>query len=115
MNTVNTINTRISKSSSSSKGGIIDFITNYESLVIFSGFAFVFMITIIFTGIFQAGDVVRTNLLYNCIGALTMAFAFIYIIFNTMGSQIIILGKSIDAGMIIYVAIILFVMFVFGN
>ena len=111
---MNTINTRITKTSSGSKG-MIDFITNYESLVIFGGFGFVFMITIIFTGVFQAGEVVRTNLLYNCIGALMMALAFIYIIFNTMGSQIIILGTPVDAGMIVYVAIILFVMFVFGN
>ena len=112
---MSTINTRISKTSSGSKGGFINFITNYESLVIFGGFGFLFMVTIIFTGIFQAGDVVRTNVLYNSIGALMMAFAFIYIIFNTMGSQIIILGTPIDAGMIIYVSIILFVMFVFGN
>jgi hypothetical protein len=113
MNTA--INSRISKTSSSSKGGFLDFITNYESLVIFGGFGFVFMVTIIFTGIFQAGDVVRTNVLYNCIGALMMSFAFIYIIFNTMGSNIVILGKTIDAGMIVYISIILFVMFVFGN
>ena len=109
------MNTRITKTSSSSKGGFIDWVTNYEALVIFGGFIGVFAITIIFTGIFQAGDVVRTNVLYNTIGALFMTFAFIYTIFNFMGSQIIILGKSIDAGMIIYVAIILFVMFVFGN
>ena len=109
------INTRISKTTSSSKGGLLDFITNYESLVIFGGFAFVFMVSIVFTGVFQAGDVVRTNLLYNCIGAFGMAFGFIYIIFTTMGSQLIILGAPIDTGMIIYVSIILFIMFVFGN
>jgi hypothetical protein len=113
MNT--SINTRITKSSSKKNGGIIDSITNYESLVIFGGFAFIFMVTIIFTGVFQAGEVVRTNLLYNCIGAFMMSFAFIYIIFNTMGSQLIILGAPIDTGMVIYVAIILFIMFVFGN
>jgi hypothetical protein len=111
---MNTINTRITKTPTGSKG-MIDSITNYESLVIFGGFGFVFMVTIIFTGIFQAGDVVRTNLFYNVIGALMMSLAFIYVIFSTMGSQIIILGKSIDAGMIVYIAIILFVMFVFGN
>jgi hypothetical protein len=112
---MNTINTRITKTPSGSKGGFLNFITNYESLVIFGGFGFVFMITIIFTGVFQAGDVIRTNVLYNAFGALMMAFAFIYIIFNTMGSQLIILGTTIDAGMVIYVSIILFVMFVFGN
>lgn len=109
------INTRITKTSRSSKGGFLDFITNYESLVIFGGFAVVFMATIIFAGIFHAGPVVRTNLLYNAFGAFMMTFGFIYIIFKTMGSQLIILGAPIDAGMIVYIAIILFVMFVFGN
>ena len=41
------INTRITKTSSSSKGGFIDWITNYEALVIFGGFIGVFAATII--------------------------------------------------------------------
>jgi len=44
-----------------------------------------------------------------------MAFGFIYVIFTFMGNQVIILGEQVDIGMILYVAIVLFVMFVLGN
>jgi len=98
-----------------SSGSLVDWITKYDSLVIFGGFGVVIIITIILTGIFQAGPVVRDNLLYNAFGALMMAFAFIYVIFNFLGRQISILGKSIDVGMIVYLAIVLFIMFVLGN
>ena len=103
------------KTVSGSKGSFINWITQYESLVIFGGFGIVILITIILTGIFQAGPVVRDNVLYNAFGALAMAGAFIYLIFSFMGSQIIILGQPIDIGMIIYLSIVLFVIFVLGN
>ncbi len=101
---------RHSKSSS-----LIDFITEYDSLVIFGGFGVAILFTIIITGVFQAGPVVRDNLLYNAAGAMAMALGFIYIIFRCMGSTVVILGKSLDVGMLIYMSIVLFVMFVFGN
>ena len=94
---------------------LIDWITQYDSLVIFGGFGLAIMGIILFTGIFQAGPVVRKNVLYNALGAMVMAIGFIYIIFKFMGNQVIILGEQIDIGMIIYVAIVLFVMFVLGN
>jgi len=99
----------------SKSGSLIDFITEYESLVIFGGFGVAIMFTIIITGVFQAGPVVRDNLLYNAAGAMAMAFGFIYIIFKCMGTTIVILGKSVDMGMLVYMSIVLFVMFVFGN
>jgi len=107
-----TLNT---KNKSKSGSSFLDWVTQYESLVIFGGFGFVILITIILAGIFQAGPSNRDNLLYNAFGALMMAFAFIYLIFSFMGQQIIILGKSVDIGMIVYVSIVLFIMFVLGN
>ena len=103
------------KNVSGSAGSFFNWITQYESLVIFGGFGIVILITVILTGIFQAGPVVRDNLLYNTFGAFIMAGAFIYIIFSFMGSHIVILGKPLDVGMVIYIAIVLFVIFVFGN
>ena len=114
MNTLNTYKPP-PKIVSKSSGSLINWITQYESLVVFGGFAVVILMVIIITAIFQAGPVVRENVLYNAIGALFMSFLFIYIIFAFMGSQIIILGKPIDVGMIIYISIVLFVIFVFGN
>jgi len=98
----------------SSKSGF-HWISNYESLVIFGGFGALIVGVVILSGIFQAGSQYRNNILYNAFGAIIMAFAFIYTIFNFMGSKIIILGKSVDVGMIIYISIVLFIIFVFGN
>jgi hypothetical protein len=94
---------------------LIDWITQYDSLVVFGGFGLAIVGVIVFTGIFQAGPGVRDNVLYNALGAIVMAIGFVYIIFKFMGNQVIILGNQVDIGMIIYVAIVLFVMFVLGN
>ena len=94
---------------------VIDWVTQYDSLVVFGGFGLAIMGVILFTGIFQAGPVVRDNVLYNALGAMLMSIGFIYVIFKFMGNQVIILGKQVDIGMFVYVAIVLFVMFVLGN
>ena len=83
--------------------------------MIFGGFGFAIIIVICLTGIFQAGPIVRENALYNALGAICMAIGFVYLIFTVMGDQVIILGSQIDIGMVIYIAIVLFVMFVLGN
>ena len=108
-------NTISIKKQSKKSSSLIESITEYESLFVFGGFGCAIILTIILTGIFQAGPRVRNNMLYNSIGALGMAFGFIYVIFNFMGKQVIIFGKQIDIGMVIYIAIVLFVMFVLGN
>lgn len=93
----------------------MDWITQYESLVVFVGFGIAVTGTVILTGIFQAGPERRDNVLYNACGAMAMAIGFIYLIFAFMGSTIVILGQTIDIGMIVYIAIVLFIMFVLGN
>ena len=93
----------------------ISWISQYDSLVIFGGFSIAIIGTIIFTGVFHAGDSVRTNLLFNSICGLGMAALFIWLIFNFMGSQIVVFGKTIDVGLIVYIFIILFIVFIFGN
>ena len=98
-----------------SGGGFIDWITQYETLVIFGSLGCLIVITIILTGMFEAGPIVRQNVLYNAVGSICMAIGFIYIIFAFMGENITILGNTIDMGMVIYIAIVLFVMFVLGN
>lgn len=99
------------------KGGnsFIDFFTRYDSLVIFGGFIISILIAIVFIGIFQAGPTVRSNVLFNLLGGLGMSILFIYLIFRFMGSSIFILGKKIDMGMIVYIFIVLFVIFILGN
>ena len=106
---------KTSKISHGSKGSFLDWISQYESLVIFGGFIMVILATIVLAGMFQASDPYRPNLLYNAFGAMAMGFAFIYTIFSFMGQQIVVFGTPIDVGMIIYVGIVLFIIFVFGN
>jgi len=100
----------------SSKGSnLISWITQYDSLVVFGGLGIAILGTIILTGLFHAGPVVRTNLLFNAICGFGMSFVFIWLIFKFMGSQIVILGKSFDVGMIVYIFIMCFIIFILGN
>ena len=94
---------------------LIDSILEYESVVVFGGLGCAILGTIIMTGIFQAGSSQRDNILFNAAGAIFMGVGFIYIIITFMGSKLEVYGKQIDMGMIIYLAIVLFVMFVLGN
>lgn len=95
--------------------GLIGWITQYDSLVVFGGLGIAVMGTIILTGLFQAGPIVRTNLLFNAVCGFGVAFLFIWLIFKFMGSQIVIMGKSFDVGMVVYIFIVCFVIFVMGN
>jgi hypothetical protein len=108
-------NTVTNSTNKKSNSGIISFITQYDSLVIFGGLLIAILLTIIFAGIFVAGPVVRDSLLYNAAGAFLISFIFIYVIFKFMGHHIVILGKRLDFGMILYILIILFIIFILGN
>jgi hypothetical protein len=108
-------NNNNNNSSSKSDDGIMAFITNYESLIIFGGFGALALGVIILAGMFQAGPIVRENTVYNAAGAMCMAFGFIYLIFASMGETVMIIETEVDMGMVIYIAIVLFVMFVLGN
>lgn len=114
MNSSNNKNTS-SKKGSSGNGGIIDWVTQYDSLVIFGGLGGVIFLTVLYTGLFQAGPIIRPNVVFNAALAILMSFGFIWVIFHFMGAKISIFGKSFDVGMIIYIAIVFFVMFVLGN
>jgi len=93
----------------------LDWITQYDSFVIFSiGFIAV-ILTIIITGLFHSGDSVRTNVLFNSLCGLGLAFTTIWLIFKFMGAKITLLGKSFDFGMLVYISVILFIVFIFGN
>jgi len=114
-NTVINSTPKISNTNKKSSNGIISFITQYDSLVIFGGLLISILLTIIFAGIFVAGPVVRDSLFYNAAGAFLISFIFIYVIFKFMGHNIVILGKRFDFGIILYVLIILFIIFILGN
>ena len=114
----NSSSIKIQKSSSKGKtktGSFLGWITQNDTVVVFGGFGIAIMGAITIIGMFQAGDPVRPNVLYNAFGALLMSFGFIYLIFKFMGQEVIIFDKTIDVGMIVYISIILFIIFVMGN
>lgn len=93
----------------------LEVITNYDSLVIFSIFFISVIVIIILTGLFHSGPIIRTNILFNALGGIVMAVVFVWLIFKFMGNRINILGIQFDIGMIVYIFIVCFVIFVFGN
>jgi hypothetical protein len=111
--TANTVSKK--KSNKNKVGGLIGWITQYDSLVVFGGMGIALMATIIFTGLFQAGPMIRSNILYNAVGGIMLAITFIWLIFKFMGSQVVVFGKSFDVGMVVYIGIVCFVIFILGN
>jgi hypothetical protein len=100
----------------SNKGfSLMNFITQYDSLVVFGSLILLILATIIFTGLFVAGPIVRTDLLFNAGGAFLISFLFIYVIFTFMGQHIVIFGVRFDVGMVLYILIVMFIMFILGN
>jgi len=58
---------------------------------------------------------VRNNLLFNAAGAIAMGVGFVYIIFKFLGAKISLFTVPIDMGMLIYILIVLFVIFILGG
>ena len=112
--TSNTVKNRpVSKTNTNT--GLLQWITQYDSLVVFGGFGLVICLTVLYTGLFQAGPMYRSSVVFNAAMGILMAFGFMYIIYTFMGEKINIWGKSFDIGMVIYIFIVCFVIFVFGN
>ena len=95
--------------------GFWDIISNNEAVFMFALLILTILVGIILTGIFQAGPALRSNLLFNAMGAIGMAVLFVFIIFKFLGAKIRLLGVSIDVGLIIYIMIVCFVIFVLGG
>ena len=93
----------------------LDSLLEYETVVIFGGLGVSILGTIILTGMFQSGPAQRDSVIFNAAGALCMGVGFIYLILTFMGAKVNILGETLDVGMLIYIIIVLFIMFVLGN
>ncbi len=99
----------------SRSSSFLDWVTKYEALVIFGGFGLAMVASIIFIGMFQAGPIVRDNVLFNIVIAFAMSVGFVYLIFRFMGSKIVVFGYPLDIGLVVYIAIIMYVIFILGN
>jgi hypothetical protein len=110
----NSLSSSKSKSKNTSKS-FLDILLEYESIVVFGGLGLSIIVIIVLTGMFQTGPSQRESIVFNAAGALFMGIGFIYIILTFMGSKVNILGEQLDIGMLIYIVIVLFIMFVLGN
>ena len=108
------MNTTLKKTTIVKPSTFWDYISGYESVFLFGLLGIIIVVGIILTSIFESGSSVRSNLLFNAAGAIGMAVLFVYIIFKFLGDQIRIFGIKIDIGLIIYICIVLFVIFVLG-
>jgi hypothetical protein len=103
------------QSQSINTGGFWDIISNNEGVFMFIILIVTILVGIILTGLFQSGPTIRNNLLFNAAGAIGMAIFFIFIIFRFLGARIVLLGVTVDIGLIIYILIVCFVIFVLGG
>lgn len=89
------------------------FLNDY--LVVFGGFAIVILGAILITIFYDQTDSMRGNVLFNNILAVCMGIFFIYLVFTFMGQYITILQVRIDFGLILFLSLGVFIIFVLGD
>lgn len=107
-------NNKIGKNSNSG-GGIFDFILRNEMLFIGIAFFAMIIVSVIVAGMYQNVPEERQNVAFNQFNLILLSLVFIYIIMTFMGQNIEIFGESFDMGMLLYIAIVMFIMFILGG
>jgi len=70
---------------------------------------------IVLNGLFIQSSNVRNNIIFDDMNSFILGFVFIYIILKFMGEKMTILGKEIDVGLILYLGMTIFVLFILGG
>jgi hypothetical protein len=94
---------------------IINWIFKYDYLVIFIGFGIVILASILLTVVYEETENMRHVVLFNNILAVIVGFFFLYLVFTFMGQNIKILGYNIDFGLILFLTLGIFIIFVLGD
>lgn len=102
-------------SKSVGKTGFLDYISNYESLVIFIGFSLVIIVAIVVSVLYQQVDNVRTSVVFNNINAVFLGLIFMYVTYVFMDEKFKIFGISIDMGLLLFLSMAVFIIFVLGD
>ncbi len=106
-------NNKISKNSND--GGIINFFLRNEMLLIGMVFFAMIITCVIVAGMYQNSPEERQNVAFNQFNLILLSLVFVYIIMTFMGQTIDLFGETFDMGMILYVAIVMFIMFILGG
>jgi hypothetical protein len=94
---------------------LAEFIARHDSALIFLGFFCVVLFAIVMTVLFQQVDHLRQNVLFNNAIAIICGAVFIFIVFKFAGENVTILGKTIDLGLILFLGIGIFIVFILGD
>jgi hypothetical protein len=104
-----------SKISNSSKNGFFDTLSNYEGLVIFLGFLLVIIVAIVVSVLYQQFDSFRTSVVFNNINAVFLGLIFMYVAYSYMDEKIKLFGISFDMGLLLFLSMAIFIIFVLGD
>lgn len=107
------MNNKISKNNNS--GGIFDFFLRNEMLLIGMVFFAMIIACVIVAGMYQNVPEERQNVAFNQFNLILLSLVFVYVIMTFMGQNIEIFDKTFDMGMILYVSIVMFIMFILGG
>lgn len=105
----------LKNSSSGSSNSIFNKLLQYDNFIVFGGFGFVILGSILITVLYEQSYNMRHNVLFNNTLAIVCGFSFIYLIFKFMGQQVKILQFEIDLGLLLFLTLGIFVVFVLGD
>jgi hypothetical protein len=95
-------------------GGIFDYILKNEFLLLVFGFIAMVGVAVVVAVLYEKQPEDRESVAFTQFNLILLGLGFIYIIITFMGQTINILGKTFDMGMILYIAIVMFIMFMLG-
>jgi hypothetical protein len=105
---------KINSMKNSNNDGLFDFILKNEFLLLVIGFIILVGIAVVVAVLYEKQPEDRENLAFTQFNLLLLGMCFVYIIITFMGQEIDFLGKTFDMGMLLYLAIVVFIMFMLG-
>lgn len=104
---------KINKSSSNGSG-FFDFILRNEFLLLVIGFIFLIGVAVVVAVLYERQPEDRESVAFTQFNLIILGMCFVYVIITFMGQDITFLGKTFDMGMLLYLAIVIFIMFMLG-
>ena len=99
--------------------GVLTAFTNFfdgkEVLLVFTMLGFLVIFAIIISGLYQNVSTERENVLFTQFNTILIAIIFVYIVLKFMGEKMTVLGKEFDIGLLLYISVVIFIIFVLGG
>ena len=111
------LNTKINNAKikiKSNESGFFDFILKNEFLLIALGFIAMIIASVVVAGLYQNVPEERQFVAFNQFNMILLALGFVFLILKFMNEKIDLFGKTFDMGMLLYIAVVMFVMFILG-